>query len=86
MSDFADNQAHIFISHRRIDKAVADEFRKANDSVGNGVANVWQSSNAKHSSCISDNLDDSIAKAISISDVIMLIYTEASGEMDWCMT
>ena len=75
----------VFISHRHVDKPVADVFRRALVDWSNGRIEVYQSSNAETASRISEDLDGAIAAAIARSSVMLLIFTEAPGDMDWCM-
>ena len=85
MAAETDNKLSVFISHRHVDKAIADLFREAFDRWSNGEIDVYQSSSAEHASKISADLDESIAAAIANASIVLLIYTEAPGDMDWCM-
>lgn len=76
---------NIFISHRHIDKPVADVFREAFVQWTDSATNVYQSSNATTASSIGANLDREVAKAISGSNLLLLIYTDSPGDLDWCM-
>jgi hypothetical protein len=75
----------VFISHRHVDKPIADLFCEAFEEWSNGEIDVYQSSSAEHASKISADLDEAIAQAIANASIVLLIYTEAPGDMDWCM-
>ncbi len=75
----------VFISHRHIDKAIADVFRETMKEWSEQRLSVYQSSNAEDGSAIASDLDDAIAGAIADSGLVLLIYTHAPGDMDWCM-
>ncbi|MBT8061067.1 MAG: toll/interleukin-1 receptor domain-containing protein [Gammaproteobacteria bacterium] len=75
----------VFISHRHIDHAVADVFRETIETWSDGAINVYQSSHAENASRISADLDEAIADAIADCSIVLLIYTEAPGDLDWCM-
>jgi len=75
----------IFISHRHIDRPVADVFRETIEAWTGGGVKVYQSSNAESASRISADLDEAVAGAIADCNIVLLIYTQAPGDMDWCM-
>lgn len=75
----------VFISHRHVDHAVADVFRETMEAWSNGAISVYQSSHAESASRISADLDEAIADAIANCSIVLLIYTEAPGDLDWCM-
>ena len=76
---------NIFISHRHVDKAVADVFSKLLPEWSDQKVSVYQSSSTMNSTRFTDALDASIANAVSEAKLVLLIFTEAPGSMDWCM-
>lgn len=80
-----DHPLSIFISHRHVDSGLADVFREEISDWSSGQAIVYQSSSTANASKIGARLDVAIAKAISNSNLILLIYTHAAGDYDWCM-
>ena len=80
-----DESISVFISHRHIDKALADAFREEiQDWCGDRTA-IYQSSSAENASKIGTRLDLAIGEAISQANLVLLIYTDAPGDYDWCM-
>lgn len=75
----------VFISHRHIDHEIADVFRETMEEWSDGSINVYQSSHAESASRISADLDEAIAEAIADCNIVLLIYTQAPGDLDWCM-
>jgi len=75
----------VFISHRHIDRGLADVFREEISEWCDDGARIYQSSHAESGSKIGDRLDIAIAEAISQSNLVLLIYTDAPGDYDWCM-
>ena len=88
MSDSATTHSDtisVFISHRHVDKELADVFREEITDWCLEHAQIYQSSSAQNASKIGTRLDLEIAKAISESNLVLLIYTDAPGDYDWCM-
>ena len=75
----------VFISHRHIDRNIADVFRETMEEWSGGEIDVYQSSHAESASRISADLDEAIAEAIAGCNIVLLVYTEAPGDLDWCM-
>jgi len=75
----------IFISHRHIDRRIADVFRETVEAWSDSAIKVYQSSHSSNASRISADLDEAISEAIANCSIVLLIYTQAPGDMDWCM-
>ena len=76
----------VFISHRHYDKPIADVFRNALRTCGNGQLRVFQSSDARENiSRLGQGLTDTQKKALSETDVVVLIYTVTDHDWYNCM-
>lgn len=81
----ANSHHSLFISHRHVDRGLADIFRLAFEEWSNSHVKVFQSSNAKSAPDVGDELDDIIRKAAAESGVVLLIYTGVDDDWMWCM-
>lgn len=83
MSDTPDEKL-IFISHRHVDKEMADVLRTELESWGDDIK-IYQSSSAENGSRVGADLEDSIASNIANACLVLSVYSPAPGDMNWCM-
>ena len=76
-----DNKLHIFISHKIVDKELAEIVKKKLTSYGYPRMEIFLSEEIPYGK----NWNDEIHAALRRADWLIFIYTDPSREWDWCL-
>lgn len=80
------NDPYLFISHKHDDAKIASVVARFVEDISGGRVKVFQSSNSDFEGPrIGMNLNEELNKALSRSEVVLLIYTSNDKSWDYCM-